>query len=233
MYSNTFCRVGAAATVAVLSIAAAKALYRYYQEKQETKKWSRIARQALSQLPQDAASSSASEDQIEIVDYDQARDELVVKEDIVDKNVRALAPWGLVMNHLKNDKTHRALVIRKAGKTIGFITYCLFRNPNEKAKGETNWCIRFLGISEDYRRKGYGTRLIQTAGQELINKGITILDITVVYANERAQNLYGLLGFEVQKDKDPYHEVYLMRIQLDNKNQTDLLFSASVYTHKS
>lgn len=217
MYSNTFCRVGAAATVAVLSIAAAKALYRYYQEKQETEKLVKGALDLLLRKPQGNVPSGAAEGQIEIVDYDQARDYDAVK-DIVDHNQSVLTKTPIVMSQARNDDFYRTLVIRKAGTTIGFIIYRLFMNPNEPAHNDASWCIRFLAISAEHQGKGYGTRLIQAAEQELINRGITILDITVIHANEHAKNLYERLGFVLQKGKDPFGGVYLMRKQLSASN---------------
>ena len=59
-----------------------------------------------------------------------------------------------------------------------------------------------LGVREDYRSKGVGTKLIEWQKEIAISKGYKLMSLDVATHNRQAQKLYERLGFQVRvKDK--------------------------------
>lgn len=74
---------------------------------------------------------------------------------------------------------------------IGYTYLKYLANDNKKG-----YLIDGLYILENYRGQGYAKKLLKYALNLLENKSLDFIDINVLGANEKARNLYKLLGFK-------------------------------------
>lgn len=74
---------------------------------------------------------------------------------------------------------------------IGYTYLKYLANDNKKG-----YLIDGLYILENYRGQGYAKKLLKYALNLLENKNLDFIDINVLGANEKARNLYKLLGFK-------------------------------------
>lgn len=74
---------------------------------------------------------------------------------------------------------------------IGYTYLKYLANDNKKG-----YLIDGLYILENYRGQGYAKKLLKYALNLLKNKSLDFIDINVLGANEKARNLYKLLGFK-------------------------------------
>ncbi len=74
---------------------------------------------------------------------------------------------------------------------IGYTYLKYLANDNKKG-----YLIDGLYILENYRGQGYAKSLLKYALNLLENKSLDFIDINVLGANEKARNLYKLLGFK-------------------------------------
>ena len=74
---------------------------------------------------------------------------------------------------------------------IGYTYLKYLANDNKKG-----YLIDGLYILENYRGQGYAKKLLKYALNLLENKSLDFIDINVLGANEKARNLYRLLGFK-------------------------------------
>lgn len=72
------------------------------------------------------------------------------------------------------------------GENIGF-----FNCEIENKEGQFD-----IGLCKEYRGKGYGTLLLETAIKFLINKNVKKISLVVIEKNEIAHNLYKKRGFK-------------------------------------
>ncbi len=87
------------------------------------------------------------------------------------------------------DEQHKAFVITEGDQLQGYI----FAKLDNGGEGY----IEFLGVAEDARGKGLGTRLIATATRWLMDfPQAQTVDLTVNDDNEKAIRLYKHIGFE-------------------------------------
>ncbi len=96
-------------------------------------------------------------------------------------------PWSfsLFMSEFSN-RLATYLVLRFKGKVIGYIGYWTFL---EEAH------ITTFAIHPDYRRQGFGRKLIQYVLNSIMNQGCHEVLLEVRVSNFPAQNLYCSLGF--------------------------------------
>jgi len=79
-------------------------------------------------------------------------------------------------------------VLRDGGKLAGFVTYYKMNFFRGK--------LLFLGVSSDFRGKGYGTVLVNYAVNDMFkNMGLSIVELDTRTNNVRARGLYKKLGF--------------------------------------
>lgn len=74
---------------------------------------------------------------------------------------------------------------------IGYTYLKYLANDNKKG-----YLIDGLYILENYRGQGYAKKLLKYALNLLENKSLDFIDINVLGTNEKARNLYKLLGFK-------------------------------------
>ncbi len=73
------------------------------------------------------------------------------------------------------------------GTPAGFVTYHMLNGLRGR--------VQFLSIGREYRRKGYGKKLLSHAVAELQKRGACFIELAVRQSNVRAQALYRQLGF--------------------------------------
>lgn len=88
-------------------------------------------------------------------------------------------------------------VISEQGKLAGFITV------GETNKDTAN--IGLLAVSDIYKGKGYGTRLIQKALNTSSEKGYRNLEVVTQMQNIPALTLYQKMGFKIKTTTNIYH----------------------------
>ncbi len=57
-------------------------------------------------------------------------------------------------------------------------------------------CIKWLGIREEYRKRGYGQLLLHAVCQELFASGCPTIELHVAVTNRAAQKLYEKCNFK-------------------------------------
>ena len=88
----------------------------------------------------------------------------------------------------KNFGKMKIKILRDRGKLAGFITYyklSVFRGK-----------LLFVGVSSQFRGKGYGTKLVNYAVNDMFNNmGCSIVELITRTDNVRSRGLYKKLGF--------------------------------------
>ncbi len=99
-----------------------------------------------------------------------------------------------VQDYFKNvikDRNNILLGYIIDNQIIGYTYLKYLANDNKKG-----YLIDGLYILENYRGQGYAKKLLKYALNLLENKSLDFIDINVLGANEKARNLYRLLGFK-------------------------------------
>lgn len=99
-----------------------------------------------------------------------------------------------VQDYFKNvikDRNNILLGYIIDNQIIGYTYLKYLANDNKKG-----YLIDGLYILENYRGQGYAKKLLKYALNLLENKSLDFIDINVLGANEKARNLYKLLGFK-------------------------------------
>lgn len=96
-------------------------------------------------------------------------------------------PWPLsaFVYELANESA-RYTVIRENGRTVGYAGYRFCLDEAE---------ITNVAVHPDYRRRGYGRRIMQALIADAVRHGIVSLTLEVRAGNLPAQQLYSSLGF--------------------------------------
>ena len=96
----------------------------------------------------------------------------------------------------KNDNEEYFIVTDK-GESIGFLNIII----------EGNKGFFDIGLAKEYRGKGYGKRLLETAIQYLNEKKVEELCLTVIEKNSIAYEMYKKRGFKVYKKISDWIEI--------------------------
>ncbi len=88
------------------------------------------------------------------------------------------------------------------------VGYCwIIINAEENAKSEKNkGLIHMLGVDPDYRRQEIGKAILLNGLEDLKNKGVDIVELTVDSKNPAACSLYESVGFEVYAKTEWYEK---------------------------
>jgi len=128
-------------------------------------------------------------DGYDLVEYNSALHEDGVKK-IFEQNSKYLGRFKL-------EDDSEAMIVEKDKKVCGFISYAL---GYTKEKGK----IHFLGVSQDYRKKGLGSCLVKFALFELFAWGASKVCLSTIQTNKGGEVFYEKLGFK----KNPPEPVY-------------------------
>ena len=102
-----------------------------------------------------------------------------------------------VLKMLLRRESTVTLVVEKGGMLVGYITLIFGRF--RKFRG--NAYIASVSVSERYRGKGVGTRLLAKAEEYARKRGARRLELEVFSKNKGAYELYERLGWEVEGRK--------------------------------
>jgi ribosomal protein S18 acetylase RimI-like enzyme len=88
------------------------------------------------------------------------------------------------------------------------VGYCwIIINAEENAKRAKNkGLIHMLGVDPDYRRQEIGKAILLNGLEDLKNKGVDIVELTVDSKNPAACSLYESVGFEVYAKTEWYEK---------------------------
>ena len=127
-----------------------------------------------------------------IVPYDDYRDRQAILS-IIDACPHYLSyefagkPAGTTEKYLTN-QNHFTFVLRKNGRTIGFINY-------EYSSNKRQGSIYLLGVNRNNQGKGYGRMLLEYALKNLQELNALEVSLTVNHDNKNAHSLYEKAGF--------------------------------------
>lgn len=117
-----------------------------------------------------------------------------------------------VRGNIANNYTH--LVVIADDKVVGWCDVVGAGRPTKKHIGTLG-----IGLLPEWRGKGIGEKLMQTAILDAQSKGMTRIELTVYEPNKNAVALYKKLGFEVEGLlrkgvflKGEYHDVIPMAL---------------------
>ena len=96
--------------------------------------------------------------------------------------------------YLENPQRHGTWVAELEGKVIAFAGLLSHSHTEEGEKGIQGE-VEPVVVSQPYRDKGIGTRLVEYVVEQARAKGVRFLYIRPVARNERAVSLYVRLGF--------------------------------------
>lgn len=101
------------------------------------------------------------------------------------------------INNMINSKDHLILIVKnnKQNKIAGFLL----------SQYQENRChILSFGVSEIYRKQGFGTQLINSMKEYICNRA-EMISLYVHVENEIAINFYKKNGFEINKTIENYY----------------------------
>ena len=75
-------------------------------------------------------------------------------------------------------------------------------------KEKLGWLL-FLGVADQFRKRGYGEYLVRYALEQMRQMGLTRVDLVTRVTNYRAQRLYKRIGFNEYK-RDSHGFVYFL-----------------------
>jgi len=94
----------------------------------------------------------------------------------------------------KNPKNFGTLIIKVAQENdqlAGFVAY--YR------KSLVRGCLLFLGVADEFKRKGYGKQLAEYAVKDMLSMKMSVIELVTRVNNTRARSLYKKLGFKEVK----------------------------------
>lgn len=97
---------------------------------------------------------------------------------------------------IKSSENSTILVAENANELVGFL---LARGGNARRNKHAAYIV--VGILNDYRGKGIGTKLFNELDRWASNNNIHRLELTVVTKNEAGLALYKKQGFEIEGTK--------------------------------
>lgn len=121
------------------------------------------------------------------------------------------AARDFVMSMIENDNPQ--FVVLDGETVVGWIDITPSRREISPHVGTLG-----MGLHQDYRRQGLGTRLMRVALDKAIAKGIQRIELEVFAHNTRAIKLYEKFGFQ--------HEGRKVRSALLDEGYADVLFMA-------
>lgn len=90
------------------------------------------------------------------------------------------------------------VVIKDDGNIVGYATYFIKEKNNHGWRRRKQLNIEALGIGEEYRRKGYGTKLLEYLKELAIENECTDMYLTVNEENIPAIKNYEKFGFKLK-----------------------------------
>jgi ribosomal protein S18 acetylase RimI-like enzyme len=100
---------------------------------------------------------------------------------------------------LKNENEHIA-VLEAEGEIVGAILYKIKSSPNDIIFKERRYgFIQEMIVDSAQRRKGFGTKLMDFALEDLAESGISEIELSVWETNEMGKNFYSNYGFSTVK----------------------------------
>lgn len=90
------------------------------------------------------------------------------------------------------------VVIKDDGNIVGYATYFIKEKNNHDWRRRKQLNIEALGIGEEYRRKGYGTKLLEYLKELAIENECTDMYLTVNEENIPAIKNYEKFGFKLK-----------------------------------
>ncbi|MBN6511931.1 GNAT family N-acetyltransferase [Acinetobacter pittii] len=96
-------------------------------------------------------------------------------------------------------------VICSDDKVIGFLMYCVEVDPPDET---LFWLFRFM-IGKDHQAKGYGTKALQMAIDEMAAKGAKRIRTMYKSSNNIAGKLYKKMGFRETGEHDERGDIIL------------------------
>ena len=114
----------------------------------------------------------------------------ITKEQLIRDGFESEKPWfNCVVAEIKSPDAHKAKVI---GFALYFPTYSTWNGPTIK--------IEDLYIQPDYRRKGYGMRLIKRVTEIALSQNCVRLHWNVLDWNKQAIDMYTKIGGDIQPE---------------------------------
>jgi len=101
-----------------------------------------------------------------------------------------------ILKSLTNEMADNLFVVKENNVLKGMVT---LKIDNEKGH------IGLIAVSPDTQSKGYGKALINACENELLNKGITKLEVSTQIDNIPACKFYKKCGFEIKEITNIYH----------------------------
>lgn len=118
-----------------------------------------------------------------------------------------------VLRNIQAD--HAQFVARAGGKVVGWCDII----PAKAGSVSGHVGVLGIGVLPEFRHKGIGRRLMQTALEKAKKNGLTRIELGVREQNENALKLYKELGFEIEglrkravKVDGVYENSYLMAL---------------------
>jgi mycothiol synthase len=90
-------------------------------------------------------------------------------------------------------------------KLVGYCWIIINAEANAK-RAQNKGLIHMLGVDPDYRRQEIGKAILLNGLEDLKNKGVDIVELTVDSENPAACSLYESVGFEVYAKTEWYEK---------------------------
>jgi len=121
---------------------------------------------------------------------------------------------AIELSHFMNAKGAETLVLEEDGQIVAFLVLEVHRTRRSGT-------IVTLDVRDGYRRKGYGTRLLNSSEDILSDIGVEAYDLQVDVNNHSAIRFYKKHGFETVRTLRRYYangnDAYLMVKELDSE----------------
>lgn len=102
--------------------------------------------------------------------------------------------FGAYLNEVLEDRNAIVFVAEAASHVVG---YCLARGSQHPAvfSKQTYGYINDLFVSSGHRRRGVGKALFEATARSLRDRGIRVLEVSLVPSNRMASSFWRKLGF--------------------------------------
>ena len=92
----------------------------------------------------------------------------------------------------------RIFVYKLDNLIVGYITIFCRNSVKNGYRHSNEILIDAIGVLEEYRNQGIGTKLLEFIKEYAVNNGYTNIRLTVTEENEKARRLYEKVGFKVK-----------------------------------
>lgn len=117
-----------------------------------------------------------------------------------------------IKERLENNESIIFVAIEQENNQIIPIGFTQLYPKYSSARAVKNWILNDLYVEENYRRKGVGEKLIQTAMQFAKEKKSKFVQLETAVDNFTAQSLYESIGFVKQQ---PDLDFFVYRIEVN------------------